>query len=149
MSFDPAAFLDQTTTEANDIVITPCPEGEYMAIVEKVDCQSWQSRDGTKSGLKLKIMWNVDDADVKATLGRDKILVPQDIMLDLTEAGGLDMGHGKNVNLGKVRAALNLNAPGQPFAPTMMTGRVSKISVKHRVYEDNLYAEVKAVLPLS
>lgn len=144
--FDPNQFLDMQTTEANDTKVVPVPVGEYAAIVEKVEARSWTSKkDPTKSGVALDILWSVEDPGVKALLERDKVTVKQGLMLDITETGGLDMGKGKNVGLGRVREATGLNAPGSPFGPSMLTGRMAKITVKHRVEGTDIYAEVGGV----
>lgn len=144
--FDPSQFLEQQTSEANDTKLVPVPVGEYMAIVEKIDARQWRKKDDPSvSGIALDLTWELDDAAVKELLGRDKVTVKQGLMLDLTETGGLDMGKGKNVNLGKLREATSLNEPGRPFAPSMFIGRMAKVRVEHRIDGDNIYAEVKAV----
>jgi hypothetical protein len=148
-SFDPSSFLNSTFTEANATQSEPVPVGEYQAVVEKVEANTWQSRDGTKSGLKLDVTWNVDDAGVKAAMGRDKVSVRQGIMLDLNEQGGLDMGKGRNVTLGRLRDATGLNVNGQPFSPTMLVGKVAKISVSQRPDGEAIYNDVKGVARLS
>lgn len=147
--FSPEQFLDMQVTESNDTRTIPVPVGEYTAVAEEVKCRQWQSKqDPSKSGLTLDITWSVDDAAVKELLGRDKVTVKQGIMLDLTDAGGLDMGKGRNVGLGRLREALGLNTPGQPFSFMMVSGRVAKISVSHRSDGENIYAEVKGVAKL-
>lgn len=148
MSFDPSTFLNQTFTEENSTVLTPCPEGEYPSIAEKVDVNTWQKRDGSASGLKLDIVWDIQDEQVKAATGREPTRVRQSIMLDLTDTGQLDMGKGKNVNLGRLREATDLNQAGQPFSFAMIQGRMAKVAVKHRIDGDNIYDEVKAVAKL-
>jgi hypothetical protein len=146
MSFDPQSFLDMSVEGENSTVSIPVPVGEYVAVAEKVDVRQWTGKhDPTKSGLTLEVFWNIDDANVKELLGRDKITVKQGIMLDLTESGGLDMGKGRNVSLGKLRAALDLNNPGQAFSFNQIPGRVAKIAVKHRIADENIYPEVGAV----
>ena len=146
MSFDPNTFLNTTYEEANDTKITPCPVGEYLAVASKVDAKTWASRDGSQSGVKLVILWEIDDANVKQLLGRDKVTSRQNIMLDLNEAGtGLDLGKGKNVGLGRLREALDLNTPGQAFAFSMIEGRLAKVMVSHRVDGEDIYDEVKKV----
>lgn len=150
---DIQSFLDSTTTEANSTVAVPVPEGEYTGIIEKVDARTWTAKDDpTKSGITLDVVWLVDDQSVKDQLGRDKVTVKQGIMLDLNDSGsGLDMGKGKNVQLGKLRQATGLNAPGQAFAFSMLNGRMGKILVKHRIDKDDsekIYAEVKGVAPI-
>lgn len=144
--FDPNQFLDMQTTESNDTKVVPVPVGEYLAQVTEVKARPWTSKaDPTKSGIALDLQWEIEDANVKSLLGRDKVTVKQGIMLDMTESGGLDMGKGKNVGLGRVREATGLNTPGQPFAASMLTGRLAKITVKHRVDGDAIYAEVSGV----
>ena len=147
--FNPDQFLDMTITDSNSTQTVPVPVGEYTALVSDVKCRQWQSKaDPSKSGLTLDVTWEVDDAAVKQLLGRDKVTVKQGIMLDLTEAGGLDMGKGRNIGLGRLREALNLNAPGQPFSFSMVAGRIAKVSVSHRIDGENIYAEVKGVAKL-
>lgn len=147
--FDPQAILDAQFTEANSTVATPVPAGEYIAYVEKVDARPWKKRDDPSvGGITLDVTWVVDDAGVKALLDREKVTVRQGIMLDLTESGGLDFGKGKNVGLGKLRQALDMNEPGKPFSFTQMTGRTARIVVSHRADPsdaEKVYAEVKSV----
>ena len=147
--FNPDQFLDMQTTEANDTTLVPVPVGEYIAIASEVKARQWTKKDDPSvSGLALDVVWEIDDAGVKALLGRDKVTVKQGLMLDLTESGGLDMGKGKNVGLGKLREALGLNTPGQAFSPNMIVGRPAKVRIDHRVDKDTIYADVKAVTKL-
>lgn len=150
--FDPNQFLDTSVTEANSTTKVPVPEGEYTAIIDKVDARQWTSKqDPTKSGITLDITWSVDDQAVKEALGREKVTVRQGIMLDLTDAGGIDTGKGRNISLGKLRQATGLNVPGQAFAFSMLNGRMAKVMVKHRISPDDsdvIYDEVKAVAPM-
>lgn len=146
MSFDPNTFLNQEYNEALDTKVIPCPVGDYPAISEKVDVIPWQSRDGSKSGLKAQIIWDIQDENVKQICQRDTVKVRQDIMLDLNETGnGLDMGKGKNIGLGRLREALDLNQPGAPFSFAAMQGRLATVNIKHRVDGEDIYAEVKGV----
>lgn len=144
--FDPAQFLEQTYTESNDTKTLPVPAGEYQAVIEKVDIRQWTSKkDPTVSGLALDVQWSIDDAGVRALLGRDKVTVKQGVMLELREDGQLDFGKGKNASLGRLREAVNLNAPGRPFAFSQLNGQFAKVKVEHRIEGDNIYAEVKQV----
>ena len=147
--FNPEQFLDQQFTEANDTKLVPVPVGEYTAIAGEVKCRQWQSKaDPSKSGLTLDITWEIDDPAVKELLGRDKVTVRQGIMLDLTDSGSMDMGKGRNVGLGRLREALNLNQPGQAFSFSMIPGRLAKVSVTHRIDGENIFSEVKSVARL-
>lgn len=147
--FNPDTFLQATSTEANDTKKIPCPAGEYTAVAEKVEARQWQSKDGLKSGIALDITWSIDDPAVKEVVGRDNVQVRQGLMLDLLDSGGLDMGKGKNIALGRVREATGLNVAGQPFAPSMIQGRAAKVTVSHRVDGEDIYDEIKKVAALS
>jgi hypothetical protein len=119
-------------------------------MVKEIKARPWTSRqDPSKSGMALDVTWSIDDAAVKEQLGRQEVTVKQGIMLDVTETGGLDMGKGKNVSLGRLREATNLNQPGQPFGFRMLEGRPAKVKVEHRIDGDNIYAEVKQVAKLA
>jgi len=148
-TFDPSTFLDLTVTDPNSTVMTPVPEGEFTAIAGEPVIRQWTSKDGTKSGLALDIPWEVDDASVKAALGREKVTVKQGLMLDLNPQGGLDTGKGMNVSLGRLREAVGLNTAGQSFSFRMLQGKVAKISVKHRLDGEQVYSDVKGVTRLS
>ena len=147
--FSPEQFLGMQVNESNDTKVVPVPPGEYMAVVKEVKARPWQSKaDPSKAGIALDVQWSLDDAGVKALLGRDEVSIKQGVMLDMSEAGGLDMGKGKNISLGRLREATGLNTPGQPFSFTMLTGRMAKVKVEHRVDGENIYAEVKQVAKL-
>lgn len=148
--FSPEQFLSTIVADSNDTKFVPVPAGEYTALVGEVKARSWVSKqDPSKSGVALDVTWEIDDAGVKALLGREKVTVKQGLMLDLTEAGTLDMGKGRNVGLGRLREAVDLNRPGEAFAPSMLVGRVAKIKIDHRVDGDQIYAEVKQVAKLA
>lgn len=148
-AFDPASFLDITVTDANSTKSTPIPAGEYNAVVTGITPRQWTSKDGSKSGIALDVQWSIEDSAVAAFTGREKNIARQDIMLDLTPGGGLDMGKGMNITLGRLRDATNLNEPGAPFAPRMLEGRRAKVLIAHREHNGNLYAEVKGVTKLA
>ncbi len=150
--FNPDTFLEMSVAEANSIVSVPVPVAEYIAVIEEVKARPWQAKDDpSKVGMALDVFWNIDDANVKALLERDKIVVKQGLMLDVTPEGGLDMGKGKNIGLGRLREAVKLNVPGQPFSFKMLPGQAARIRVKHRPDNKNpevIYAEVDAVAAL-
>ena len=149
--FDINTFLDQTTTEANSTQALPVPVGVYTAIIDDITARQWQSKkDPSLSGITLDVKWSVDDGSVKQLLDRQQVFVRQGIMLDITPAGGLDFGKGKNVSLGRLREAVDLNQPGVPFSFAMLKGRIAKIQVEHRIDDQSIpRAEVKAVARLA
>jgi hypothetical protein len=146
--FDPQAFLDAAYTESNDTKLIPVPVGEYAALIEKVTPRTWQSKDGTQSGVALDVEWLIEDQEVKSFLGRETIKCRQGLMLDLTQDGKLDMSKGKNIGLGKLREALNLNQAGQQFSFGQLPGRMAKVQVTHRDNEKEageVFAEIRKV----
>lgn len=151
MTFNVESFLNATATEeANSTKLEPVPEGEYLAIITKVNARQWQAKDDpSKSGVTLDVTWEIDDGELKARLGREKITVRQGVMLDISElTGALDTSKGKNVGLGRLREAVGLNEPGRPFAFVMLQGKVGRVVVSHRADPkdpEKIYDEVRSV----
>jgi hypothetical protein len=145
--FNAETFLNTSHTEAADTSLLPVPEGEYVALSSPVSADSFREFDikrGERAGQKgyaLDLEWTINDEGIKASLGRTP-KVRQSIMLDVTSGGGLDFGKGKNVGLGRVREALGQNQNGQPWSFAMLGSQVAKVKVKHRLYEDKIFAEV-------
>lgn len=144
--FDPQALLDQQTTEANSTRMEPCPIGEWPASISDVEIKSGVSQKTGDPWTRLNVKWEIQGTQANVQLDRDLIRVTQGIMLDLTGAGGLDAGRGKNVQLGRLREAVGLNAPGAPFSFSMLVGHSAKIAVAHREYEGEIYDDVKGVV---
>lgn len=150
MAFDPNVLLDLTVDTANDTKVIPCPEGEFQGQIDSVKPRTWQSKDGTTSGVTLDVTWEILDEGVKETCDREKVTVRQGIMLDMKADGALDMGKGKNVGLGRLREALNMNTPGVPFSFRNLVGQVAVVSVTHRAGDgDDIFPEIRSVAPLS
>ena len=144
--FDPNQFLETQITESNATELIPIPEAEYAGVIGAVETKVWAKKDDPSiSGIKLVVMWDLDSQELLDLLGRKKVTVKQEIMLDLTESGGLDVGKGRNVGLGRLRAALNLNNPGEPFSFLMMVGRVARLHIGQRLVNDTIYPDIKGV----
>lgn len=143
-AFDPDLILNQQTTDATDTNFVPVPEGEFRAAIDEIKPRTA----GDKPVLEVK--WIIDDDTVRAETGMDKPSVRQTLWLDLTTQGGLDMGKGKNVGLGKLREALGQNRPGQAWMPGMLVGGVALVSIKHRAGKEagEIFADVKGVTAL-
>lgn len=138
--FDPNTFMNTTITEANSTTYTPVPEGEWVAVIKEVKPRA------AKEAAILDILWAVDDPSVVEVTGMKTPIVRQSIFLDMTDAGGLDIGKGKNIGLGKLREAVDQNQKGRQWQPGNLVGQVAKIKVAHRVYEDAIQADVKGVI---
>lgn len=138
MSFDAQSFLDATTTDSSATSLEPIPEGEYPAVISALDIRSGESEKGPWAMLDIKV--EVQDPSVEAKLER-KPVSKMSVFLDKD-----DPSQKKNVTLGRIREALNLNSPGQPFSPNMMIGRQCKVAIGHREHKGAIYDEVKAIL---
>lgn len=128
-AFDPKLLLDAQQTEANSTVKIPIPAKEHLAVITAVDIRSG-NKDG-KDWSFLDVTYDIDDPEVKALLGRDKVQLTQGVGLEFTAQGGLDYSKGRNVRLGRLREATGLNTPGQPFSFRMLVGKPVKIVVSH------------------
>lgn len=148
MSFDTQSFLDAAITSSNDTKVTPVPVGEYVGIIDKVVPRQWQSKDGTQTGIALDVFWIIEDQGVKEFLGRDTVTCKQGVMLDINSTGGLDMSKGKNIGLGRLREAVGKNNPGEAFSFSQLPGCAAKVSVTHRIANDDTFSEVKGVARL-
>lgn len=143
-TFDPSSFLDESVTDPNSTSSTPVPEGEYTAVAGEPALRNGTDKNGAPWNA-LDINWAIDDPKVAEVTGRPANSVRQSFFLEIDEKGKLDIGKGKNVSLGRLREAIGLNTPGKPFSFRMIQGQVAKVTVKHRVYNDAIFADVKAV----
>lgn len=145
--FDPTAFLDSTTTDANSTTVIPIPAGPYRGYIKpgSLAMKQWQKKDDPSvCGWKLSCHITLDAPNVAEEIGRKELNVRHEIMLDTTEGGGLDFGKGKNVALGRLREALGQNVAGQPWSPRMMEGRPLALELSHRLDGEKIYEEVKS-----
>lgn len=138
MTFDAQTFLDAATTEASATFLDPIPESEYLGVISDLTIRSGQSDKGPWSMLDIKV--EIQDPVLTEKLGRTPTS-KMSVFLDME-----DSSQKKNVSLGKVREALGLNSPGQPFSPRMMIGRQCKVAIGHREHKGAIYDEVKAIL---
>jgi hypothetical protein len=154
MNFSPETFMNTVLTEVNDTKIIPCPTGEWPAQIVEVTPKTGTISKGDRAGetwARLDVNWEITDPQVTSVTNREKTRVRQGVMLDLNPNGGLDMGPGKNVQLGRLREATGLNVSGAPFSPSMLLMRSGKVRVAHRIDERDgvtIQAEVQAVAAL-
>jgi hypothetical protein len=143
--FDINKMLATTFEDANSTQATPVPEGEYIGRVEKIDFRVITTRNNEERPI-LRVSWIPEDGDgrIKEATGRDRSIVSQDIWLDMTPEGNLDMGKGMNVSLGRLREIFHQNTPGKPWGFNQLIGNVAKVLVTHRQDDKgNVFAEVK------
>ncbi len=139
--FDELTFLNTTTEGENSTEYTPVPEKEYQAVILKIGTRNGSGDKGDWA--VLDVTWQIDDAIAAEITGIDSPTVRQTIFLNLSESGGLDMGRGKNIQLGRLREAVGQNSGA--WTPTMLEGNVATIKVEHRIHDGRTYADVRNV----
>ena len=124
-TFDADSFMNTTIDEPMATSLASVPEGEYTAMIGDFTSEAFKTIEYTgKDGLPVKrqileVPFLIDDDALKASLGREQVSHRESYWLDFTADGRLDTGPDKNVQLGKLRAALNQNGNG-PWSPSML-----------------------------
>jgi len=145
-TFDPDTFLHTEYEGQLDTRRVPLPEGEYVGVIADINPGSTP-----KGTAFMEVRWDIEHPELEGEIGRPRSQVRQTVWLDLTEAGDLDFGKGKNIQLGKLRAAVGQNAPGQPWSPSQLVGQSARVRVKHRPDKNDseiVYEEVSGVSAL-
>ena len=135
--FDTETFMQSTVEGESSTQYVPDPEGEYAAVIGRV-----QGRSTPNGNALIEVSWIIDKPGEELA---DQKQVRQTVWLDITESGSLDMSQGKNVPLGRLRAAVGQNAPGQMWSPNMLEGSPAMILVEHTQRGEDVYAQVKSV----
>lgn len=147
--FDANSFMSATYNEPTSTEMVNPPEGEYPAVITAVSPRQ-VVMDG-EDRIVMDVTWDLQDTNgsIEAVTGRKKNTARQGIFLDTTPEGHIDMGHGKNATLGRLREAIGQNAPGVPWAPGKMIGCPARVVVRHKSGEgDRTYANVVSVAKL-
>ncbi len=156
-AFDPSVFLDAQQTEVNekrDPIPTENPDasdGCYLAMIGEITTASGTIGKGDRTGQR----WASVVVPLKLQFGpqtQARGLPPEfqltdRVFLDLTPQGSIDNAKGKNRGQKAYRDALNLNAPGVPFAWRQIQGRTVRVKVSHELYEGTIQERVAAILP--
>lgn len=149
-TFKASEFMNTSHKEANDTKFDPIPEPDekgWGGQVSKLEPRSVKGKDGEERHV-LDVTWTILDEAVKTLTGLAAPSVRQTIWLDITKEGNLDFSKGKNVQLGKLREALNQNRAGKAWKPSDMMGQVAKLITKQRIDKDDpelVYSDVKKV----
>lgn len=142
--FDPNMFLDITVDSPFEDRI-PLPIGEYTAMVGQIAARSWQSKDGTKSGVAWDIPLVIDvPSEVQQQCNCGPTLkITDSAMLDINESGqGFDMGPGRNRVLKDYREATDTNRPGDKFGAKVLQGKVIKVKITHDLWEGRVREKI-------
>lgn len=116
-TFNPELFMAQETDQEMETKYTPIPDGDYVSMIDdKLDLKE------VNGSPVIDLYHIVDDPELAEKMGMERISVKQSIFCDTDRAGNLEFGPNKNVKLGKLRAALNQNTPGQAWNINMLAG---------------------------
>lgn len=163
--FDPAAFMTSTIDQPLETEFKICPAGEYRAMIddftqEAIEQIDFEYKQGARAGspgtmTKFNCPFIIDSDAARTELGRDKVLVDMQMILDVNpQTGGLDFGPNKNVKLGQIRKAVGQNNAG-PWAihqlrnagPCMV--KVEHISFQRKDGTSGKRAEITRVTQLA
>lgn len=152
VDFNPESFLESQYEEELSTSVDPCPEGNYPGQINDVDAKTIEITKGDRAGesaVVMSVIWEVLDDAVRAQLDRPNVRVKQDFFIDLDAAGQISTEKGKNVRLGRLLEALDLN--GKKWSPKGLIGQTAMIRVVHRADKNDpeiKYAEVANVAPM-
>lgn len=150
--FDLNAFINTQQSGEFSTKYTPVPVGEYRMQIQGPfgDDKATKIRQTEKGSIILDVSYLIDGAQPTADgtmlsdhTGSPTSFVKQSIFLDFTESGALAKSPGKNVKLGQLLEALDLN--GKPWSWNSLIGGIVLGRVTHRIAGDETYAEVKNV----
>jgi len=142
-TFDPNTFLDGSVEGQFETNYTPYPPKEYTGMIKSVAAREAAGQ------TVLDIIWIILDEKLKADMNMDECQVRQGIFLDIEPSGALAFGANKNVDLGRLRAAVGQDDPRKPWAPRMLIGAgpatINVINKPDKNDPAKLYNNVKGV----
>lgn len=139
--FDPAQYLDSTTTEAAE-KRDPLPATQDW-IGEITDVKSRASQ-GKKDPSQTYLFFDYaivvnlreEYPEVASKIGVEKLNLKYGVSVDLTENGAMDWGKGRNSGLRIIREATGTNEAGKAWNARMPIGHRVRIKIKHREYPE-------------
>jgi hypothetical protein len=109
-------LLNQSVDAPNATKMRPIPEADgVLALIDDIELDTISAKKGKSAGQefpKLIIKWKILDESLKAAMEREELFIQQNFILDLDRLGNIDTGPDKNVRLGQLRDAVNLNGAG-------------------------------------
>jgi hypothetical protein len=132
-TFDADSFMNSNVDAPMQTQMAKVPEGEYQAMIDNFD-NATAIRTVQVKGIDRKILeipFVIQDVNLQAKLKRDRVVHRESFWLDFDENGRLGTGPDQNINLGRLRAALDQNNAG--WNPSMLKGAGPvMIVVKHK-----------------
>lgn len=137
MPIDVQSIAGTEVTGAMDTTYTPVPEGDRKIVIQEFALRDGvagpESKNPGQQWVALDLKLIVDDPEAREAMDRDEVRRTHSLFLDINEAGtGLDMGKGKNVQLGRWREAAGINDPAKPFKFSDFNGKVLLATFKHK-----------------
>ncbi len=105
-TFDPDTFLSTSIEGALSTRIDPLPSDDYTATIDSIG----QPRQVGES-VVVDVVYIVHDEELASNMGLERLIVRQGLFLDVDASGGIAQGPNKNVQLGRLRAAVGQNGP--------------------------------------
>jgi len=141
--FSPDDLLTMQTEGEMATSLPPIPEQEYPAMVVKLDPRSGVSGKTGEPYNILDVTWEIDDEEVREIVGIPNPTARQSIFLDVNDQG-LELGPGKNIQLGRLREAVGQNGPGV-WSMSDLEGASAVVRIEQRMFDGNTYSDVKGV----
>lgn len=131
-NFDPQTFLSGAQKGGFSTQIPACPEGDYPAMVTKIEAKQQASTKGDgKIFTIVDVTFEIDDARAREVTGMDRPTSRMSVFLDLTDTGELDRSKEKNTQLGKLLEGLGLNGDGQDWQWSDLVNRPCIVHIEH------------------
>lgn len=130
-TFDPSLFLATEQEAGFDTEYALVPDGDYPAIISK-EPKPRALGDGR---VVVDIHYSINSLEATEATGMETPSVRQTLWLDMNEHGGLARGKGKNIQLGRLLAAVGMN-DGGAFSFLALVGKPCMIKVGHKPNKD-------------
>jgi hypothetical protein len=162
--FDPETFMNQIIDEPLETEFVTVDPGEYVATIDDFTSEAFEQihfeyKKGARAGTpgimtKLTLPFVIQDDAVKQLLEMEKVVVRKQLILDLQDNGDLDWGTNKNIDLGRIRAAVGQNDPG-PWSISKLRGagpvmvKVTKVPFERKDGSKGERTEIERVVRIA
>ncbi len=152
MNFDPNEILNQNLSGGFSTRVKPVPPGEYPAIVKSLAAREVDSKQNPgQKQLVIDVVMGISDAGAAEATGRPEPTSRLTLWVDRNATGQIDRSEGKNIGLGRLLEALELNIESASFSFNDLIGRPLIVVVENtpdRSDPTMIYDNVKRVAKL-
>lgn len=147
MPFDATAFMTQNIDRPMETEVKLVPVGEYQAMIDHFGEEAFQNHEfeykkGDRAGqpgemVNFNLPFIIQDAKAAEAIGRTdgKCTVYKRMTLDFDDTGNIDFGVNRNIELGRVRKAVDQNKPGSWNVSELRGAGPVIVKVEHRSYK--------------